>query len=59
MGLVKIADMLDVFGRPLRWKDCKEKGQEFTDYFVLLDCYKKIPGAWKHFFFAAKLSPSR
>ena len=42
--------MLDEFGRPLRWKDCKEKDLKFAQYFVLLDCYKKIPGAWKHFF---------
>ena len=49
-GFVKIADMLDEFGRPLRWKDCKEKDLKFTEYFGLLDCYTKIPGAWKHFF---------
>ena len=49
-GFVKISDFLDEFGRPLRWRDCKDKGLQFTEYFTLLDCYKKMPRTWKYFF---------
>ena len=49
-GFVKISDILDEHGRPLRWKHCKSNGLQFTEYFTLLDCYKKMPNAWKLFF---------
>ena len=49
-GIVKIAHMLDEHGRPIIWKDAKERGLSFVEYFTLLDCYKKMPSAWKQYF---------
>ena len=53
--------MLDEVGRPLRWNDAKERGLLFTEYFILLDIYKRMPNVWKQYFlhedFQVKMTP--
>ena len=57
-GFVKVSHMLDEYGRPLRWKDAKDKGLTFVEYFLLLDCYKFMPSRWKSFFLSQNFHPN-